>query len=198
MKLSRIFVLIAALWQFSLAARADLSSIFTNVAPATAIPRRSSIILIQAEGLGYGDLSCYGQTKFQTPHLDRLAAEGMRFTNYYAGSAASSPARAALMLGKDAGSLRQRADVDVALAPNEVTVAQLLRQSGYRTGFIGEWILGDDTTSGAPWKKGFEEFAGYFAKTDAENVYADFMWRYAPRASSTRQTTRWMIMSVAK
>ena len=126
------------------------------------MPRRPSIILIVADGLGYGDLSCYGQTKFQTPNLDRLAAEGIRFTNYYAGDAASSPARAALMLGKDSGHLQQRADVDVPLAADDVTVAQVLKQSGYHTGLIGEWDLGGDGTSGAPWNKGFDEFAGYF------------------------------------
>ncbi len=145
------------------------------------MPRRSSIIVIQAEGLGFGDLSCYGQTKFQTPNLDRLAAEGIRFTNYYAGGTASSPSRAALLTGKDAKNLRQRTDVDIALAPNETSVAQILQQSGYHTGLIGEWNLGDETTGGAPWKKGFEEFAGYFDKADAENFYADYIWRYAPK-----------------
>jgi arylsulfatase A-like enzyme len=159
---------------------AQAQSSSTNAAPAP-MPRRSSIIVIQAEGLGFGDLSCYGQTKFQTPNLDRLAAEGIRFTNYYAGGTASSPSRAALLTGKDAKNLRQRTDVDIALAPNETSVAQILQQSGYHTGLIGEWNLGDETTGGAPWKKGFEEFAGYFDKADAENFYADYIWRYAPK-----------------
>ena len=88
-----------ALFGFSPGARAELSFIFTNSTSAT-LPHRPSIILIVADGLGYGDLSCYGQTKFQTPNLDRLAAEGIRFTSCYAGDAASSPSRAALMLGK--------------------------------------------------------------------------------------------------
>ena len=98
------------------------------------MPRRPSIILIVADGLGYGDLSCYGQTKFQTPNLDRLAAGGIRFTSYYAGDAVSSPSRAALMLGKDSGHLKQRADVDVPLSADDITVAQALKQSGYHTG----------------------------------------------------------------
>jgi arylsulfatase A-like enzyme len=135
-----------------------------------------------ADGLGYGDLSCYGQTKFQTPNLDRLAAEGIRFTDYYAGGAAGSPSRAALLLGRDSGHLQQRADVDVPLAAEDVTVAQVLRLSGYHTGLIGEWNLGDDSTAGAPWKKGFEEFAGYFDPAGAENFYADYLWRYAPKS----------------
>jgi arylsulfatase A-like enzyme len=160
-------------------ARAESSSVFTNSTPAP-LPRRPSIILIMADGLGYGDLSCYGQVKFQTPNLDRLAAEGVRATSYYAGGAASSPSRAALLLGRDPGHLQQQADVDVPLAADDLTVAQVLKQSGYHTGLIGEWNLGNDGTAGAPWKKGFDEFAGYFDPADAENYYADYIWRYAP------------------
>ena len=148
------------------------------------MPRRSSIILIVADGLGYGDLSCYGQTKFQTPNLDRLAAGGVRFTSYYAGDAVSSPSRAALMLGRESGHLKQRADADVPLAADDITVAQFLGQSGYRTGLIGEWDLGGDGTSGAPWSKGFDRFDGYLDPGDAENYYADFIWSYAPKSSS--------------
>jgi len=127
-------------------------------------------------------LSCYGQTNFQTPNLDKLAAEGMRFTNYSAGAAADSPAHATLMLGGDSSQLRQRADVDISLASGEITVAQMLQLSGYHTGLIGEWNLGDENSSGAPWKKGFDEFAGYFDAKDAANFYADYMWRYAPKS----------------
>lgn len=156
---------------------AQAQSVSTSSSPKP-MPRRPNIILIVADGLGYGDLSCYGQTKFQTPNLDKLAADGIRFTSYYAGDAASSPARAALMLGKDSAHLKQRADVDVPLAADDVTVAQVLKQSGYHTGLIGEWDLGGDGTSGAPWDKGFDEFAGYFDASEAENYYADYMWRH--------------------
>jgi arylsulfatase A-like enzyme len=169
----------AAALDFLPAAHAQF--VFTNTAPRP-LPRRPSIILIVADGLGYGDLSCYGQTKFQTPNLDRLAAGGIRFTSYYAGDAMSSPSRAALMLGRDSGHLKQRADMDVPLAADDITVAQILKQSGYHTGLIGEWDLGGDGTGGAPWSKGFDEFAGYFDPGDAENYYADYIWRYAPRA----------------
>jgi arylsulfatase A-like enzyme len=169
-------VLLATMaFDFLPAARAQL--VFTNRPPAP-LPRRPSIILIVANGLGYGDLSCYGQTKFQTPNLDRLTAEGVRFTSYYAGGAASSPSRAALLLGRDAGHLNQRADVNVPLAADNVTVAQVLKQSGYHTGLIGEWNLGGDGTTGVPWNQGFDEFAGYFDSGDAENYYADYVWRH--------------------
>ena len=176
--LCRALLLPALLLEFSANAQ---SLVFSNTAP-DAIPRRISIILVVADGLGCGDLSCYGQTNFQTPNLDKLAAEGIRFTNYYAGDAAGSPASAALMLGKDSHHLRQRADADISLAPDEVTVAQMLQQSGYHTGLIGEWNLGNENSSGAPWKKGFDEFAGYFDANDAANFYADYMWRYAPKS----------------
>jgi len=76
--------------------------------------------------------------------------------------------------------LKQRADVDVPLTADDITVAQVLKRSGYHTGLIGEWDLGGDGTSGAPWNKGFDEFAGYFDSADAENYYADYIWRYAP------------------
>jgi uncharacterized sulfatase len=175
----RTFIVLALLLEFS--AGAQLSFIFTNNTPVV-MPRRASIIFIQCDGLGYGDLSCYGQTKFQTPNLDKLAAEGIRFTNYYAADAANPPSCAALMLGKDSGHLRQRADMDVPLTADDVTVAQILKNSGYHTGLIGEWDLGDENSSGAPWKKGFDEFAGYLNSDDAENYYADYIFRYAPHS----------------
>jgi arylsulfatase A-like enzyme len=147
-----------------------------------AMPRRPSIILIQCEGLGYGDLSCYGQTKFQTPNLDKLAADGIRFTNYHAGDVATVLARAALLTGMDIKHLRQSTDASAPLADGDVTVAQVLKNSGYHTGYIGEWSLGDEKTTGAPWRKGFDEFAGYLNPADAENYYADYIFRYAPKS----------------
>ena len=179
-RFGRIFtraLLVVAVLEFTPGARAEL--VFTNATPPP-MPRRANIVLIVADGLGYGDLSCYGQTKLQTPNLDRLAAGGIRFTSYYAGDAVSSPSRAALMLGKDSGHLKQRADVAVPLTADDITVAQVLQQSGYHTGLIGEWDLGGDGTSGAPWNKGFDEFAGYFDSADAENYYADYIWRHDP------------------
>lgn len=163
---------------------------FTNTAPQ-AVPRRASIILIVADGLGYGDLSCYGQTNFQTPNLDKLAAEGVRFTNYSAGAVADSPAHAALLLGRDAGHLRQRADADIPLAADETTVAQVLQRAGYRNAMIGGWDLGGEDSAGAPWKKGFDEFAGYFDANDAADFYADYVWRYVPSYTYIAASNLW-------
>jgi arylsulfatase A-like enzyme len=192
--LCRAVLLPVLLLEFSTSAQ---SFVISNSAPA-AIPRRASVILVVADGLGCGDLSCYGQTNFQTPNLDKLAAEGIRFTNYSAGDAAESPAQAALMLGRDSGHLRQRADADISLAPDEITVAQVLRQSGYHTGLIGEWNLGDENSSGAPWKKGFDEFAGYLDANAAENFYADYIWSLPPNFSYDKTSGKFVEWSSAQ
>ncbi len=168
MKLVRLLILAPALAVVALSAAAQTHP----------IPRRANIILIVADGLGFGDLSCYGQTMFQTPSLDQLALGGIRFTNYSAGDAVSSAARADLLLGKR---IVHAPDADVALGPGGVTVAQLLKDSGYYTGLIGEWNLGDQNSSGAPWEQGFDQFAGYLNPADAANPYEDYVWRYDPQ-----------------
>jgi arylsulfatase A-like enzyme len=193
-RLCRALLLPALLLEFSANAQ---PLVLSNAAPR-AIPRRASIILVVADGLGCGDLSCYGQTNFQTPNLDKIAAEGVRFTNYYAGDTADSPACAALVLGKDSGHLRQRADADISLAPDETTVAQMLKNSGYRTGLIGEWNMGGENSSGAPWKKGFDEFAGYLDANDAGNFYADYMFRYTQNFSFDKASGNWSIWNPAQ
>jgi arylsulfatase A-like enzyme len=182
--LRRFSRVLLATTAFGILPAAPAQSISTAAAPPPE-PRRPSIIFIQCDGLGWGDLSCYGQTKFQTPNLDQLAAGGIRFTDYYAGDAASSPANAALLLGRDTAHLKQRADMDVPLAADEITVAQRLQQSGYRTTLIGEWFLGGDGTSGAPWLKGFNEFAGYLDPGETVDYYADYIWHYAPARNPT-------------
>ncbi|MEJ0090748.1 MAG: sulfatase-like hydrolase/transferase [Limisphaerales bacterium] len=200
MKHYRSLILVCLTLQLALAGQAEsLSSIFTNVASAPAVlPRRPNIILITTHGLGYGDLSSYGQVKFQTPNLDNLAAGGIRFTNYSVGGVASSPVRAALLTGINPQALKQREDVDVTLAPDEITVAQILKKSGYHTALIGEWDLGGDGTSGAPWNKGFDEFGGYFDPADAENYYADYIFRYTPNQSYDKATGKWIEWSPAQ
>src|SRR5687767_15914513 len=102
-----------------------------------------NILLIQADDLGYGDLSVYGQTKFQTPALDKLAREGIRFTQYYSGSTVCAPSRAALLTGKHTGHAWIRGngglpEGDVPLRAEEVTIAEVLRERGYRTGLRSE------------------------------------------------------------
>src|SRR5882724_2350475 len=157
----------------------------TNSAPV-AIPRRASIIFIQVDGLGYGDLSCCGQAKFQTPNLDKLAAEGILFTNYFINPTSWQwSSHFALMVGKNPPPPPLMAIYMPAVPSisSEITVAQILKNSGYHTGLIGEWDLGGENSGGAPWKKGFDEFAGYLDANDAANFYADYMWRLIPNFS---------------
>src|SRR5918994_3672158 len=129
-------------------------------------PAGPNILLIHADDLGYGDVSAYGQAKFQTPSLDRLAREGTRFTQYYSGSTVCAPSRAALMTGKHTGHAWIRGNGglpqgDVPLRAEEVTIAELLRARGYRTGLVGKWGLGQPGTAGMPDKQGFDCSFGF-------------------------------------
>ena len=146
--------------------------------------RKPSIIFILADDLGYGDLGCYGQTKIKTPNLDKLAGEGMRFTSFYAGSTVCAPSRCALMTGLHTGHALIRGNARVALRPQDLTVAEVLRQGGYRTALIGKWGLGNEHSSGVPQKKGFDDFIGYLDQTHAHDYYTDYVWRYDPPSNA--------------
>jgi arylsulfatase A-like enzyme len=145
---------------------------------------RPNIIFIQADDLGYGDLSCYGQRKFKTPNIDRLAAEGLRFTQYYAGSTVCAPSRSALMTGQHTGHTRIRGNARYPLLPEDVTVAEVLKATpgaGYKTALIGKWGLGEAGTTGVPNRQGFDYFFGYLNQRHAHNYYPTFLWRNEER-----------------
>jgi arylsulfatase A-like enzyme len=144
------------------------------------LPPLPNIILIVADDLGYGDLGCYGQSKIKTPNLDKLAAEGMRFTNFYAGSTVCAPSRCSLMTGLHTGHARIRGNADVPLAAGDVTLAELLKGAGFHTGLVGKWGLGNENTTGVPQKHGFDEFVGYLDQTHAHDYYTDYLWRFDP------------------
>src|SRR5262245_60626419 len=166
-------------------------ALFANAAASAAEPaRQPNILLILADDLGYGDLGCYGQKKIKTPHLDKLAAEGMRFTQAYAGSTVCAPSRCALMTGLHAGHCRTRGNGggggprdNVPLAPDDVCVAELLRKAGYATALVGKWGLGEEASTGIPTKKGFDLFFGYLNQHHAHNYYPDFLWRGETKVS---------------
>lgn len=141
-------------------------------------PLRPNIIFILADDLGYGDLGCYGQTQIKTPNIDKLAAEGIRFTSCYAGSTVCAPSRCALMTGLHTGHAAIRGNAAVALQPSDITVAEILKTAGYHTGLIGKWGLGDQDTTGIPPKKGFDEFVGYLNQAHAHDYYTDHLWHY--------------------
>ncbi len=138
---------------------------------------RPNIIYILADDLGYGDLGCYGQETVQTPNIDLLAEEGMRFTDHYAGSTVCAPSRCCLMTGLHTGHAIVRANGNVPLRPSDVTVAKLLKKAGYATGIIGKWGLGEPETTGIPNKQGFDYWFGYLNQRHAHNYYPSYLWR---------------------
>lgn len=146
-----------------------------------AAKRPPNIVFILADDLGYGDLGCYGQTIIQTSRLDRMAQEGMRFTQAYAGSTVCAPSRCCLMTGLHTGHARVRGNALVPLEPQDVTVAEVLQKAGYRTGLCGKWGLGEPDTSGVPNRQGFDYFFGYLNQQHAHNYYPDYLWRNEER-----------------
>ena len=158
------------------------SSTNSPVAPSP-IPRRPGIVLIVADDLGYGELGCYGQTRIKTPNLDKLAAEGMRFTSFYAGSTICAPSRCSLMTGLHTGHGLVRGNTKIALRAEDRTFAQILQDGGYQTCMVGKWALGDEGSDGLPQKKGFAECLGYLDQTLAHNYYPDHLYHNAPKTA---------------
>lgn len=139
--------------------------------------QKPNIIYILADDLGYGDLGCYGQTEIKTPNLDNMAAAGMRFTQHYAGSTVCAPSRCVLMTGLHTGHAKIRANGGISIDEENVTVATLLKDAGYKTGIIGKWGLGELDSPGFPNKQGFDYFFGYLSQLRAHNYYPDYLWR---------------------
>ena len=130
-----------------------------------------------ADDWGYGQLGCYGQELIRTPHVDRIAAEGTLFTQFYAGHCVCAPSRCVLMTGYHTGHSSVRINGGgSALLPEDVTIAEILKQAGYVTGCFGKWGLGDADTTGAPNKQGFDEFYGYLHQVHAHFYYPWFLW----------------------
>ncbi len=138
---------------------------------------KPNIIYILSDDLGYGDLGCYGQKIIQTPEIDKMAAEGIRFMDHYSGSTVCAPSRCTLMTGLHTGHAWVRGNARVPLRPEDVTVAELLKTAGYTTGLIGKWGLGEAGSTGTPNKKGFDYFFGYLNQIRAHNSYPEFLWR---------------------
>src|SRR5688500_12315647 len=146
--------------------------------PAASAPRRpANIVLIQTDDLRSADLSCYGQRRFTTPNIDRMAAEGTRFTQYYSGSTVCAPSRASLLTGQHTGHGHIRGNGDHPLRPEDVTVAEVLRSAGYATAVIGKWGLGTVDTTGRPDRQGFAESFGFLDHTHAHRQYTDHLWK---------------------
>ncbi|MEE2642493.1 MAG: arylsulfatase [Planctomycetota bacterium] len=140
-----------------------------------AADRKPNIIFIMADDLGYGDLGCYGQKTIQTPNIDRLATEGMQFSDFYAGSTVCAPSRCVLMTGYHTGHCFIRGNGKDNLRPGDVTVAEVLKKAGYATGMFGKWGLGHEGSSGLPTRQGFDQFFGYLDQHHAHNFYPSFL-----------------------
>jgi arylsulfatase A len=145
----------------------------------------TNIVFILADDLGYGELGCYGQEKIRTPNLDRLASQGMRFTQHYSGAPVCAPARCALLTGQHLGHAQIRGNRDSGngrvfpgqwpITDDVVTIAESLKQAGYKTGAFGKWGLGPSNTTGSPIKQGFDRYYGYNCQRNAHSYYPLFL-----------------------
>ncbi len=152
------------------------SFLSTSLVAAAALPVRPNIIYIVLDDLGLYDLGCYGCNAILTPHIDKLAREGMRFTQAYSGGTVSAPARCTLMTGSHTGHATiRRNSGGVSLRPSDVTIADLLSKSGYNCGGFGKWGLADLDTPGVPERHGFSKFYGYYHKIHAQYHYPEYL-----------------------
>lgn len=139
---------------------------------------RPNIVFIMADDLGYGDLGCYGQKRIETPNIDRLAAEGLRFTQTYAGGSVCTPSRSVLMTGLHNGHTPARDNVPhyhTYLEEDDVTLAEILKKAGYRCGGFGKWSLGDAGTAGRATNQGFDTWFGYLNQDHAHYYYTEYL-----------------------
>ncbi|WP_181898332.1 arylsulfatase [Alteromonas aestuariivivens] len=142
-----------------------------------------NVIFVLADDLGYNEIGAYGQQKIHTPNLDKLAEQGMRFTQFYAGAPVCATSRSVLMTGQHAGHTRVRGNAfpedngRQELYAEDFTLAELFKQANYRTALIGKWGLGMNNTQGHPNEQGFDYFFGYLSQHHAHNFYPTFLWR---------------------
>ena len=157
---------------------------FVSIVPAASgSAEKPNVIYIMCDDLGYGDLGCYGQEVVQTPNIDRMAAEGLRFTDHYAGHTVCRPSRLVLWVGQHVGHTGLSGNRDRSLTGMEMTVAQKLSSAGYATGGVGKWALGhvedpaDVRNPGHPNHNGFDFWFGYLNQSRAHNYYPTYLWR---------------------
>jgi len=143
---------------------------------------RPNLVFIMVDDMGYYDLGCYGSKTIRTPRIDRMAAEGMRFTDCYSGATVCAPARSTLMTGYHMGHTSVRGNSGgIPLVDEDVTVAEVLKKAGYVCGGFGKWGLGEVGTAGVPEKQGFDVFFGYYHQVHAHSYYTPYLWRNGRR-----------------
>lgn len=151
---------------------------------------KPNIIFVMADDLGYNDLGCYGQKHIQTPHLDQMAREGMKFTDFYSGAPVCAPARSVLMTGQHTGHTTIRGNFGkggvvglgggkgrVPLKESDIAISQVLQKAGYITGMTGKWGIGEPGTTGEVKRKGWDEFFGYVNQRRAHTYYPTYIWK---------------------
>lgn len=150
--------------------------------------RPPNLIFIMVDDMGYGDLGVYGQKLIQTPAMDQLALEGMRFTNCYAGAPVCAPSRSVLMTGLHSGHTKIRGNFSalevpelplprrIPLGKEDITLAEILKEAGYVNGIFGKWGLGEATTTGEPNAKGFDAWMGFNNQRRAHSHYPEYLW----------------------
>lgn len=158
------------------------------VTPFTAfVQNHPNIVFILADDMGYGDLGCYGQTRIETPHIDALAAKGIRFTQFYAGTSVCAPSRSSLLTGQHTGHTPIRGNYEIQpegqlpLPDTAFTIAEMLKTAGYVTGGFGKWGLGYPGSEGMPGKQGFDRFFGYNCQRQSHNYFPDHLWNNSTR-----------------
>ncbi len=149
--------------------------------PEKKVNIKPNIIYILADDLGYGDLGCYGQEKILTPNIDKMASEGMLFTNHYSGSTVCAPSRASLMTGRHTGHLSVRGNKEVqpegqAAMNEDFSLPKMLKNEGYKTGAFGKWGMGFVGSKSDPNNLGFDEFYGYNCQRQAHSYYPKHLW----------------------
>lgn len=159
-----------------------IALVMTMAAIPAGAADRPNMIFIMADDLGYGDLGCFGQQVIKTPRLDEMAAEGMKFTQFYAGNTVCAPSRSVLMTGLHMGHTHVRGNAGgddmliQSLRDKDVTVAEVLKPAGYTNGLVGKWGLGEIDQPGSPLRQGFDRFFGYLNQVHAHNYYPEFLW----------------------
>jgi arylsulfatase A len=160
--------------------------------PAAETPKLN-VVLIVADDLGWGELGCYGQQKIPTPNIDRLAAQGMRFTQHYSGAPVCAPSRCVLLTGKHTGHAEVRGNMPVQkvfsaftegqypISAEALTLAEVFQAAGYATAAFGKWGLGPVGSTGDPNRQGFDLFFGYNCQSVAHSYYPSHLWRNAER-----------------
>jgi len=187
----REFLLNAGFTASTIALSGCSNSIGSNTAKTNR--KKPNIVFILADDLGYAELGCYGQKKIKTPHIDQLAAEGIKFTQHYSGNSVCAPSRCTLMTGLHTGHAQIRGNKQVGgkegwrlgstiggqwpLKEGTVTVGKILQKAGYATGAFGKWGLGRVSTTGEPAKQGIDYFYGYNCQRQAHTFYPNYLWR---------------------